>query len=282
MNIGCNFELAELCEKTLDLIEAIKAVPQWQRRAEARLARKLGNLSGSAVAAVIENLSRSGVPVSDVMGTQIILPWRDAEERMAMLIADAAEESAKHARNTAIDQLRKAGVSVTDPPDMTRTVIHRIRDRAFNSSLRTFERLRGDVMGTLAQSYADGLGIDEAAERLGELSKDMESYELRRVARTEIQSTQNQVAHESMREFGVVYEKWVAASDDRTRDTHADVNGEIIPIDGEFSNGLAYPGDTNGPLEEWINCRCRVVPYIMPPGKSPPAGQSYFRESDVE
>ena len=42
-----------------------------------------------------------------------------------------------------------------------------------------------------------------------------------------------------------------------------------------------YPGDMNGSIEEWINCRCTTVPYLMPLGFMAPPGVSYFYESDI-
>jgi hypothetical protein len=90
--------------------------------------------------------------------------------------------------------------------------------------------------------------------------------------------------------LGVEYTQWISAGDDgRTRDSHlgpADgvpdgVDGEIIPFGGEYSNGLAYPGDTSGPIEEWINCRCSNAPYVMPSGMMAPPGMAQFREEDL-
>ena len=78
----------------------------------------------------------------------------------------------------------------------------------------------------------------------------------------------------------IEYTQWIAADDDRTRDSHAEVDGEIIPIGSKYSNGLEYPGDTNGPLEEWINCRCSNAPFVVPYGYMAPSF-SPFRESDL-
>ena len=80
---------------------------------------------------------------------------------------------------------------------------------------------------------------------------------------------------------------WVTAHDDRVRglketDTadHVELDGEIIRLGDTYSNGLKYPGDTDGPIEEWINCRCANAPFNMPYGyTAPPLEQ--FRESDL-
>jgi uncharacterized protein with gpF-like domain len=81
--------------------------------------------------------------------------------------------------------------------------------------------------------------------------------------------------------LGVEYTQWIAANDDRVRDSHAEIDGEIIPFGGTYSNGLAYPGDTSGDIEEWINCRCSNAPYVMPAGMMAPPGMAQFREDDL-
>jgi hypothetical protein len=42
-----------------------------------------------------------------------------------------------------------------------------------------------------------------------------------------------------------------------------------------------YPGDRDGDIKEWINCRCTTVPYIIPYGYIAPPGRVQFREEDL-
>lgn len=53
--------------------------------------------------------------------------------------------------------------------------------------------------------------------------------------------------------------KWLATRDERTRDSHASINGEVVDWDKPFSNGLMFPGDPSGPAAEVYNCRCALV-----------------------
>jgi hypothetical protein len=95
----------------------------------------------------------------------------------------------------------------------------------------------------------------------------------------------------SYEEMNVNYTQWVAAHDNRVRLSHrasfskngihgTGVDGEIIPMGGQYSNGLQYPGDTSGPIEEWINCRCSNAPFVIPYGYMAPSF-SPFREDDL-
>ena len=51
---------------------------------------------------------------------------------------------------------------------------------------------------------------------------------------------------------------WISTLDNRTRDAHADRDGEEIALDDEFAPGLSRPRDPNGALAEICNCRCSL------------------------
>ena len=85
-------------------------------------------------------------------------------------------------------------------------------------------------------------------------------YDAERIARTEVAAVQSEAAHTVYKENGVEQKEWIATNDDRTRDSHADLDGEIVDMEEPFSNGLMYPGDPNGDPGEVINCRCSMAP----------------------
>ncbi|GHC79402.1 phage minor head protein [Limoniibacter endophyticus] len=51
---------------------------------------------------------------------------------------------------------------------------------------------------------------------------------------------------------------WRATKDNRTRDSHRNLDSESVGINELFSNGLQYPCDPSGSAREVINCRCAV------------------------
>ena len=84
------------------------------------------------------------------------------------------------------------------------------------------------------------------------------------IAQTETTASANGGALAVARSSGLDLEKeWVNRGDDKVRDSHQDqpvgVGGEVVALDGTFSNDAAYPGD--GPPEEACNCRCTVLIY---------------------
>ena len=89
-------------------------------------------------------------------------------------------------------------------------------------------------------------------------------YRAERIARTETHTAAVGGMTEAMETTGLTYTKsWVAALDDRTRESHrqAEIDNVDIPQDKPFivdGEELMYPGDANGSAGNIINCRCVV------------------------
>lgn len=152
--------------------------------------------------------------------------------------------------------------------------------KVFTASQRTLAKVTSDLNQIITEGYTSGKGINVVANMLTRRFDQLETWEARRIARTEIHNSHNTGVMRIYNEVGVEYTQWIAANDDRVRDSHEEINGEIIPMGATYSNGLEYPGDTNGPIEEWINCRCSNAPYVIPYGYMAPPF-SPFREDDL-
>lgn len=73
------------------------------------------------------------------------------------------------------------------------------------------------------------------------------------IARTEATNANNEGLMEGYKQSGIAtHKEWVATQDDRTRDEHLALNGEVVNVDSDFSNGLPFPQE--------VNCRCVVAP----------------------
>ena len=55
-----------------------------------------------------------------------------------------------------------------------------------------------------------------------------------------------------------MHKAWIATLDNRTRHSHAMLDGVDIPLNEIFDNGCARPKDPNGTPEEICNCRCSL------------------------
>jgi SPP1 gp7 family putative phage head morphogenesis protein len=143
-----------------------------------------------------------------------------------------------------------------------------IEERSFRASQKTLEHLHGEVMPRIQQGITEGKSLGKTSKLLEKEFRDMSRGGLMRISRTETQGVYNHSKMETMQSSTVVeYKKWVASGLDNMRESHAELDGETVPIDEPFSNGLMYPGDETGPPEEVINCACTLVPVIKSPGK---------------
>ena len=55
-----------------------------------------------------------------------------------------------------------------------------------------------------------------------------------------------------------MHKAWISTLDNRTRHSHAMLDGVDIPLNEIFDNGCARPKDPNGRPEEICNCRCSL------------------------
>lgn len=109
--------------------------------------------------------------------------------------------------------------------------------------------VKGDSIQTMAKAVQSALEIN--------------ANNAVRIARTEttrVMSEARMSMFKDAEDLGIkMKKKWVSATDSRTRDTHAQLDGVTIGMDKTFNNGLKYPGDQSGTESEVINCRCTVV-----------------------
>ena len=163
----------------------------------------------------------------------------------------------------------------------------KLANQSFTASEKTMSRIDGSINKILTDGYKEGWGQNKVAADLEKRFEQLKTWEARRIARTEIHNAHNEGINQTYVDMNVSYTQWGATQDDRTRGLkpsdsadHVSLDGEIIPFGGTYSNGLAYPGDTSGPIEEWINCRCVNLPFIIPDGYIAPPF-SPFREDDL-
>ena len=159
-------------------------------------------------------------------------------------------------------------------------VASRLERYKFEASEKTKARVTNEINDILAEGYREGWGPRHVAEKIQQRFTDLSTYEARRIAQTEINTTRNFTQYNRMVDDEMEYKIWHSAHDSRTRQSHIEVDEEIVPIDQPFSNGLMYPGDKSGPIEEWVNCRCSHAAYIMPLGYEAPNFYP-FKETDL-
>ena len=102
---------------------------------------------------------------------------------------------------------------------------------------------------TLAEGIAAGDGIGDMIQRVENVYSEFPKYRSELIARTEATTANNEGILESFKQSEVVNGKeWITAGDDRVRDEHAAMDGEIVGVNEKFSDGEMYPSEPN--------CRC--------------------------
>lgn len=146
---------------------------------------------------------------------------------------------------------------------MTESIKNFIDKKAIKFSGEVNDTTKERLNNSLAEGVNAGESIDELTTRVADVFKVRKDSGAEMIARTEVTSAVNEADIETYKQSGVVEKKeWLATMDDRTRETHAEVDGEVVGLSEEFSNGLKFPGDPSGEADEVINCRCTLLPVI--------------------
>ena len=109
------------------------------------------------------------------------------------------------------------------------------------------------------------LGIIEKGRILKSQFNRYSTYQAERLVRTEATNAANFATTESAKTIfpaEQLMKEWIASFDDRTRTTHAEVDGNEVSANDTFMVGgaqMMFPGDPSAPASEVINCRCSVA-----------------------
>jgi uncharacterized protein with gpF-like domain len=127
------------------------------------------------------------------------------------------------------------------------------------------------IRNAVARGLADGKAPRQIAQAIRRDVGNMTTARAQTIARTESAAALGHGEQAEMEataaELGADIRKtWTATEDAHTRESHADADGQTVPLDETFTVGgaeLMFPGDPDGPPEEIINCRCVVVHELL-------------------
>jgi HK97 family phage portal protein len=125
------------------------------------------------------------------------------------------------------------------------------------------------LKASLAEGLEAGEGTDVLAKRVRAIMGDRIRSSEEVIARTETIGAYNGGTLEGWRQSGQVQGKtWLAALDDRTRETHVAAHNQTVGIDQDFRVGAGKgpaPGQIGLP-EEDIQCRCAMLAVLTAAG----------------
>lgn len=112
---------------------------------------------------------------------------------------------------------------------------------------------KGEAIGTIMRRVAEELGTP------GELAGRAET-----IARTEtltaVSIGQAAALDNASEVIPGLKKSWLTAGDNRVRDSHSAIDGDVIDVNEKFDNGLRHPRDVKfGDAADNINCRCTIL-----------------------
>ena len=189
------------------------------------------------------------------------------EERMAEIWAQIANVSIRAFGGRVLDQGKASGLILETKSFaelFARLSLEYISSEMIRARITMVsETLRQNIVNVIGAGQAAGSSLTEISKQLRTLSRTIPRFRANMIARTEVHGAANYGADEAAKATGLKLRKeWVAAGDGRTRDEHADMDGEVVDMDQDFNFGsyrLMYPGDRSGPARGVINCRCQIA-----------------------
>lgn len=149
----------------------------------------------------------------------------------------------------------------------------RAKERAGSEIVLVQDTLKEQLVGiTRKYMQADNqMPIEQLARAIFKDYKDIELWQARRIAQTETMISLAEAGDVAARSLDVRYDKqWVISGLGNTRETHAEMDGDVVDMDEAFeikdANGvfvcqMMYPhdGSLGAPAGEIINCACDVL-----------------------
>lgn len=210
---------------------------QWKKKRE-QMAQSLYNANNSAMSVV--NGSRFDVFAENANFSEyMIAKGLKADPGFGLYNADAVKR-----------------LVAKEPDILPASKVSRPKDMAWN--MRKLTR-------AVTQGIIQGEGIDAIAGRMAEVTGTSQQAMVLH-ARTAMTGAQNAGRIQGMQAaqaLGInVKKQWMATLDNRTRDAHQDLDGQVQDVDKPFSSILGdimFPGDPSADPANVYNCRCTLL-----------------------
>ena len=142
------------------------------------------------------------------------------------------------------------------------TLNSKLSDPLYNALGFNVEYLKTNVRMEISRGIAQSLSYQEIARNIKNTTN-VDYNKSLRIAKTEGHRIQCESAYNvqvrAKQKGADIIKQWDSTLDRRTRESHQKLDGEIVGVDEKFSNGLMFPGDSNGMASEVVNCRCALL-----------------------
>lgn len=174
------------------------------------------------------------------------------------------EEAAEAIEKVLLAGLSAPAVAISFDPDRFRVFSPDLLDSLAQHADANFDAAGRETLGqVIRESFDAGLSVPHTANAMRERFSSLSKSAATMLARTDLISLANGGSYMAARQVfegrSDVGKSWLNTHDARTRPTHVEAGGQVVPLDAPFRVGgfdLMYPGDPQGPPGEVINCRC--------------------------
>lgn len=135
-----------------------------------------------------------------------------------------------------------------------------LRRHAAAAAKSIVDTFRKTLAGIIADAFNDGVNERETGRRIRTRAPEISRTAAERIARTETHTASERGSYDAAKASGLdMVKEWASAEDQRTRQSHAEADGQIKEMDQPFevgSEALQFPGDPSAHIREIVNCRC--------------------------
>lgn len=239
-------------EKAMDSTEeAMKAHREWLRM-QAIQQTRMGSMVDQLADAAVNANARAMDMVRDAVPTI----YSENANRAAFDVDKAVGYDTKF---TLVDESTVRaliGSGVTDSPILREVRVPKV------SRPKDYQWNRQEFTSAVTQGILQGESVPDIVKRTRSIfgMNRAAAFRAARTATTSAECAGRVSSYRRAERLGIdLMQEWMATVDPRTRPSHVALDGERVAVGEEFSNGLRFPGDPQGPGREVYNCRCTLV-----------------------
>lgn len=238
----------------------MRSLQPGEKKLLGRIRRNLMKQRAAVLAALRGNTRAKKNPdPNDIDAASSAFDPQDLSDQILPLVEDIYRGSTV----TVVAELASMGIASNEALELLESTVPKLassyREKRMGITVEIGEHIKAAVGKTLAQGYANGENLSELIGRIQKVFN-AGAQRARTIARTEVNSANNNARLEIMKDAGVSRKEWLTAGDEHVRDSHVAAGQEgPIPFSAKFSNGLDGPHDPNGPPSEIISCRCVLL-----------------------
>lgn len=174
-----------------------------------------------------------------------------AQETVLPILESLMKEAAEDSK-----EIAGSDWDFQDTPEINSWLDKKTKVFAEQINETTFDKLKREFSESFSEGESRLALIKRIEDTYGEISKSRAET----IARTEVHGVTQFGTMQGYKQADLPIKIWVWAPGTKggIREDHQAMDGETVPIDQAFSNGLMFPGDPSGGAEENINCQCFI------------------------